>query len=438
MIGYGPRIYGQTPGDSRSDDRKVHSATALGDIFFKSQNSLIFSFSADEMVQDNVFFTDTDSRTFDTSTNLSGRIAFQRQYQKTSINLDYGLGSRIYNRNPEYNQLTHEGGFDLQHRMTDRLTFSLHDRIQVTPESRNPFGRDLVLDPAPATILPNSSLILPLNKSVINTTYVDLSYTLSPRSHLSLNGNYSVGRYQLSGLQDQNRYGASVSYSYRLAERTTLNLSYDFSYFELSGSQVNPTSDLPITSSGKVRHHYAYVGISHQLTPSISGFVNVGPSVLVGDSIDLGTGFRLRPGVYASVNAGVVLSKSVALDPRTFFSFGVNQDISDGSGLGVVTQTQFGYVSLGRLLTRKVNTAITAGYARNKFLNSFDSTGREIVTNGVSAGANLRIRVTERLDFHADYRYLRQLSTGFYETIPGSLAWNGFLVGLSYNIPVFF
>ena len=150
------------------------------------------------------------------------------------------------------------------------------------------------------------------------------------------------------------------------------------------------------------------------------------------------TGTRLRPGVYASINAGLTLSKSIALDPRTFFSFGVDQNVSDGSGLGLVAQTQTAYVSLGRLLTRKVNVATSAGYARNKFLRNFDETGQEVVTNGIFAGANLRISLTERLSFNADYNYIRQLSTGFHETIPGRLSWNGILVGLSYNIPVFF
>jgi hypothetical protein len=437
VMGCRMRMYGQTPGDSDGDSPKIQSATALGDIFFKSRNSLIFALGADATAQDNVLFTDADQKTFDTTAALFGRIAYQRQYQKTSFGLDYSLGSRIYNRNDQYNQLTHQGGFDLQHRMTERLTFSLNDRIRVAPEFRGLYARDLVLEPAPLNTLPNSSLVLPLNKSIISTTYATISYKWSPRSQLSLGGDYSLGRYDLASLQAQTRYGVNVSYSYRLAERTTLNLSYVYSNFNQSGVQLNPT-DPSITPSSKAHRHYPTVGISHQLTPSVSGFVSVGPNVIIGDSIDLITGTRLRPGVYASINAGLTLSKSIALDPRTFFSFGVDQNISDGSGLGLVAQTQTAYVSLGRLLTRKVNVAARAGYARNKFISNFDETGQEVVTNGILAGANLRISLTERLSFHADYHYVRQLSTGFHETIPASLSWNGIVVGLSYSIPIFF
>ena len=89
--------------------RKIHSATALGDIFFKSRNSLIFALGADAMAQDNVLFTDADQKTFDTTAALFGRIAYQRQYQKTSFGLDYSLGSRIYNRNDRVQPIDSSG-----------------------------------------------------------------------------------------------------------------------------------------------------------------------------------------------------------------------------------------------------------------------------------------------------------------------------------------
>ena len=92
MMSYEPRMYGQTPGDSDGDGPKIHSATALGDIFFKSRNSLIFALGAHATAQDNVLFTDADQKTFDTTAALFGRIAYQRQYQKTSFGLDYSLG----------------------------------------------------------------------------------------------------------------------------------------------------------------------------------------------------------------------------------------------------------------------------------------------------------------------------------------------------------
>ena len=102
----------------------------------------------------------------------------------------------------------------------------------------------------PCNTLPNSSLVLPLNKSIINTTYATISYKWSPRSQLSLGGDYSLGRYDLASLQAQTRYGVNVSYSYRLAERTTLNLSYAYSNFDQSRVQLNPT-DPSITPSSK-------------------------------------------------------------------------------------------------------------------------------------------------------------------------------------------
>jgi hypothetical protein len=410
----------------------------LGDIFFKSRNSLIFSFGADEMILDNVLFDERDRKRFDTSTSLYSRVAYQRQYQRTSFGLDYALGGRFYNRSDSFNQVTHDGGLSIQHRITPRLTLSLGDRVSVSPDGGRLFRQDLVTTPLPADFLPNSTLILRLNKTILNTTYGGLSYQLSQRSGIAFGANGSLSRFQQNNLLEQNRYGGDVSYSYQLSERTSFSLGYGFTYFDILGSLGSRTFTGLVTPSNVVRNHNAYVGVSHQLTRLISGFVNVGPNYTIGDSIDLQTGFRIRPGVRASVNGGIVLSQSLSLDPRTFFSITLNQSISDGLGLGAAVQAQTAGLSLGRRITRRASAAINGGFTRNQFLSNFDDIGREITTNSISVGASWRFNLTEGLSFQASYNRFRQLSTGFFEVIPGRLSGNAGSVGLSYSIPVFY
>src|SRR5262245_5686313 len=152
-----------------SADTRVTSATALGDIFFKSRDSFVFSVGIDESAQDNLFFSGEAAKHFDTVSNISSRIAYQRQYQRSTIACDYALGSRIYHQYESNNQLTHDGGVDLQYRLTPRSSFSIGDRISVAPESSRLFGTDLVLKPLQNEIAPNTSLFLRLNKTIINT-----------------------------------------------------------------------------------------------------------------------------------------------------------------------------------------------------------------------------------------------------------------------------
>jgi hypothetical protein len=427
---------GKNPGAWQLEPR-TPSATALGDIFFKSRNSFIFSVGADATVQDNVFVAEDDNKAFDTLSNVFSRIAYQRQYQRTSFALDYTVGGRFYNRYDSSNQVTHDGGFHIQRTITPRLTFTLGDRFSISPDAGRLFRRDLVLPQLSPDISPNSTLILRLNKTILNTTYGGLSYQVNQRSSVAFGANGSLTRFEQGNLREDNRYGGSFSYSYRLSDRTSLSLGYGFTYFTLTDSQTSPASG-SITSPSIARNHNAYIGISHQFTSRISAYVNVGPNYTIGDSIDLGTGVRFQPGLRTSVNGGIVLSESLSLDPRTFLSFSVNQKVSDGFGLGAIVQNQTAGLTLGRRFTRRTTAAVNGGYARNQFLNQFDEAGEEITTNTVYVGASMRYNLTERLSFGANYSYYRQLSTGFYDMIPGNLTGNTASVGLVYSIPLSF
>jgi hypothetical protein len=437
-------VHGQTqseaPEERKSEEpnaeAKVTSATALGDIYFKSRNSLIFGLSAAETNETNALFA--DSNHFDLSTVLASRFAYQRQYQRTTISLDYTLGGRLYNHYSEYNQLTHNGGFDVHYSFTPRLLFSIGDRISVNPQAGRLFQRDYVLDPLGSGMLPNTSILLRLNKSTLNTAYAGLAYDLSRKSKISFGANNSIYRFHQGNLRDENRYGAAFSYSYQVAAKTTLNIGYNFDYFDVSSSAGGSDSGSPITSSGIVRHHFPYLGITQQLTPAVSVFLSAGPSILIGDSVNLVSGYRLRPGVRPGINAGIVLSRALALDPRTFVSFNVSQNLSDGLGLGAVAQFQMASASVGRRFTKKATGAVTVGYSRNQFLTDFDQSGNPITTNGIVISPTFRISVTEEFNFHGYYSRYRQLSTGFLDAIPGYMQGNTFAVGFSYNIPKFF
>src|SRR5262245_10731898 len=48
-----------------SSDTRVTSATALGDIFFKSHDSFVFSVSAEEAAYDNLLFSEEANKRFD-------------------------------------------------------------------------------------------------------------------------------------------------------------------------------------------------------------------------------------------------------------------------------------------------------------------------------------------------------------------------------------
>jgi hypothetical protein len=134
----------------------------------------------------------------------------------------------------------------------------------------------------------------------------------------------------------------------------------------------------------------------------------------------------------------LTFGQAISLDPRTFFSIHAGQNISDGYGLGGITQTQSAGVSLGRRMTKTFTGSVQSSYSRNQFLLSLDERGRPLTTNGISSGVNLSLNATERLNLFANYVYFRQLSNGFFTLIPGRADGNTFTAGLNYSFPVFF
>jgi hypothetical protein len=428
---------------SKGDDRKLPSATALGDVFFQSSNSLIFSFGVQQSATDNLYFSpagsmggaDGSQNGHVPFTTLSGRVAYQRQLQRTTFGLDYGASGLLFRTRDSGDFISQDGGIHLDYRITPRATFSVGDRVSVSPAPGRFFRRDSVLPAVSSQILPNSTLFVGLNRTITNTAFTNFSYALSRRAQLTLGANGTITRFQQKDLSEMNQSGGQLGYSYQVAERTTINIGYDFTYYDFSPPRSQAAAG---TYSGIARSHLGFIGMTQQLTPAIGLFVQAGPNYIAGNTVGPFGGPGRRPGLRASVNGGLTFGEAISLDPRTFFSIHVGQNISDGYGLGGITQTQSAGVSLGRRMTKKLTGSVQATYSRNQFLLTLDQDSSPLTTNGISTGVNLSLNATERLNLSANYLYFKQLSNGFLTLIPGRADGNTFTVGLNYSFPVLF
>jgi hypothetical protein len=428
---------GREPSESR-----IPSATALGDIFFKSRNSFIFSLGVQESATDNLYFSPAGSLVDVPSvsgryipfTTLSGRMAYQRQLQRTTFGLDYGVSGILFRSKDSGDFLSQDGGIDLSYRLSPRAAFSIGDRVLVSPAPGRFYRRDLVLDPLAQEILPNKTLFIGLNRTITNAAFTSLSYEISRRSQVTLGANGTISRFQQPEFSSMNQSGGHLGYSYKVAERTTVGLGYRFSYYDFTPG----TGAASTAYSGIARNHLAYVELTQALTSSVSAFIQAGPNYIVGNALGSFGAVVGRPGVRASFNGGLTFSEAISLDPRTFFSVNAGQSISDGYGLGGITQTQSAGLSVGRRLTKTLTGSISSQYSRNRFLLNLDANGRPVTTNGISAGANLNLTVAEKMNLFANYIYFKQLSNGFLTLIPDLADGNTFTIGLSYSFPVFF
>ncbi len=413
----------------------LSSPSQLGDIFFKSRNSFIFSLNASESYQDNAYYASSADKVADYATQLSGRMAYQYNKGRTKSGLDFTFGRILYNRNDHYDQYIADGGFDLSYLASPRWTISLGDRAGLSPQNGNFLRRDSVLNPLLPTDMPNNTVLLPLNKSIFNTVFFSFSYLMSRRSSLVFSASNTIYRYDQTNLRDQISYSASAGYSYRLSERNTFNFNYAFGYFDATGSTVS-TSNGVVTPANLVRSHLAYLGFSRKFSPSLTGSIKGGAIALVTDSLNLSSGLRYKPGLKPVVMGDIEYSPT--FDPRTFFSMQASQAVSSGAGLGTVSQIQSASISIGRRFTKKITGSTSGGYSRNQYLSDLDSSGRSNTLNGFFANAQLAVNITERLNLYVNYQRFQQLSTGFSSVIPDRMNGNRVTVGIGYSFPWFF
>lgn len=444
-----PNAQGQQPSTSTMvNEIRIPSANALGSIFFESRNSLIFSVGAAETFTDNLYYSglsylqysngSTYTGNYFPITSLTGRVAYQREWQKTTLQIDYGLAYGIITKAGPDNFLSQDGGIYVSHRVTPRFNFNIGSSAFVSPFTNRSYTPVEILPANIPNIVPNNSLIMGYGRAIGSTTNGGFSYDLSRRSSFNTNFYYTLTRYQQVGSYSMNQPGVRAEYSYRLKERTSMQLGYLFSYYSFDNRE---TLSGGTTSQGSsiYRNHFPYVGLTHQITSGISGSIQVGPNFTIGNPIYyVGGGTGTRPGPYLGVNGTLTFSEAVSHDPRTFYTIGLGQLVSDGSGLGYVTVTRYFGGSVGHLFTRKLLGSINGGYTRSDFPMNLDSNGQALDTSGVSAGAFLRLNMNQKFQVYANYLYFRQLSSGFSGYIPGNGSGNAFTIGINYLHPIFF
>ncbi len=442
-------VQGQLPSTSTAaDEFRTPSANALGSIFFESRNSLIFSLGAAESFTNNLYYSGLSYVQYGNGsgytgdyfpiTSLTGRVAYQRETQKTTLGIDYGVGYGIITKAGPNNFLSQDGGIYLTQRVTPRFNFNISSSAYVSPFTNRSYSPEGILPPLSPNIVPNNSQIMGYGRAIGSTTAGGFTYELSRRSSFNTNLYYTLTRYQQVGSYSMNQPGVNAQYSYRLKERTSMQLGYLFSYYSYDDRQALSGGKLSEGSS-IYRNHFPYIGLTQQITPAISGSIQVGPNFIIGNPIYyVGGGTGARPGPFLGVNGTLTFSEAVSHDPRTFYSINLGQVTSDGSGLGYVTVTRNVGGSVGHLFTKKLLGSINGGYSHNQYPMNLDSSGQSLLANTISAGAFLRLNTSQRFQVYANYIYVRQLSEGFSGYIPGNGFGNTFTIGINYLHPIFF
>ena len=272
----------QTAPDTGLLDKQIGSGGGLGSANMRSNDSLVFSVTGTVEGNDNVYYSGQGNSLYDNSGIITPRIALQHAFRRGDVAFDYALSGQKYFRYSTLDRISHDGGLDFRYLLTPRWIFTLGERFRKASDPGSFYSPDSVLDQSQSSLDPNSSILTRRNDNISNLTFLSLSYRLSRRASLTWGANASFTRYTNQPppdtpisypMQDMNRYGGTLTYSYQLKKQTTMSLGYQFSYMDFVGNQVSlPT----LLGQHVARTHIVYTGFAHQFSKTVSGIVNAG------------------------------------------------------------------------------------------------------------------------------------------------------------------
>ena len=243
---------------------------------------------------------------------------------------------------------------------------------------------------SPEGFFPRSDIAALRTDSHANTASVSFDYTFNPKSTLSFALGHFIRNYEKNPvvsvhLSDQTASSGSLHYVRRINQRTSWNLGYSLYQYDFRDFDG-------------ARTHNADIGISHQVSKTLSASVNAGPAYT--ESLN-------RDSKFPGYNASLSITKSFENDRisltyhrRSGASFGIGS-ISDIQDLGL-------YYSL--LLGRRTtfNSAVSLYDARQRLDNP-------VASRGVAASLALNLILNNHWTLNLGGSYQKQEGTDIFD-----------------------
>jgi len=358
--------------------------------------SLESSFTVTGTYTDNLFF-DANNKKDDFGTLFGPNLSIQFANADVVLGAAYAGRLGVFVNNPNANKSLHNVNLILDlpflNKLLKGLTVSIDETMRFTPQldafsgssAENISTRAFRAGSRTGTRPEGSpslwsggtqGVFTTRNNAFLNRAALTASYAWTPRVSSSLGYRNQYRRFSSNDFQDSVAHIGTFSLPYLVQEGTTLTPSYSYRQIDFIGGGTQSTS------ADKIISHSTQLGISHALTPSLTGTIKGGVAWTKQQGAEetarsSGGGTR-QQSVSDQWATNFVGSASITKRFRlSSLSLNVGQSIGGGGGLGSqATRTRTATGSLSHTFTRRLTGSGSVGYAQNVSVdgNAFDTT----------------------------------------------------------------
>ena len=307
--------------------------------------------------------TTTQTRDVTTWSSAYAGIDVNRISRRSDLTLSYLGGGLISNDGTAKNSVVQQFGMG-EKLVWGRSTFSLFDVVNQLPETsfgfslpgssvRLPGGQGLSLEPV---FTPNQSILTTRGQRVGNASVLELDRALTSKSSLTFIGGYSLLRFlDNTGFLDYSEATAQAGYEHQVTRHNSVAVLYRFSELRFSGTVQPIDAHTAQLSLGRRDGRFAFrmaggPGVSFFQTASSAGSTTPTSS---------------SRQVYWTLDTSMTYQTG-----HTLFGLAYDRSLSGGAGIlpGAITDQVSG--SFNSEFSKALIGGMSAGYARNKGLNS--------------------------------------------------------------------
>lgn len=289
---------------------------------------------------------------------IAGNLSLRENFSRSELLLNYSGGGEFSTdsaiKNGWFQQLSVSNVYSLE-----RWRLTLLDEFYYLPQSQFGFGNGtgLAMPGVGGTLgagstglggglNPGGNVFSAIGPRYSNAAGVQIDYSISRRSSVTLGGVYGLLRFKDPGNIESNSYTANAGYNYQISHLNTVGLSYQFTSFHYLGL------------GQAIGSHSIQAAFGRKITGRLALQLSGGPQIVDFRAALPGSTKMRYVGGAGSANLSYAVQRGT-------FGFGYQHGVTSGSGVFLGATTDQLTVSGTRQLTRVWSGDAHFGFAHN-------------------------------------------------------------------------